>query len=396
MNVLHISSSDSGGAGIAAHRLHHALMESGVDSKMLCLNRHHKDNVYTYNVPLIDRLISHLPIPYRQNKYRSLIQDTNSSYESTTFPEAIYDISNHPLIQEADIINLHWVGGMLNYPKFFRSVKKPIVWTLHDMNPFLGFAHYEGDRERNSQFAKSENKVRSLKLKAYSQHDNITVVNLCRWMYDYSSNSEAFKNRHHAIIPNSIDTSIFKNYDQISLRTILDLPLNKPVIMFCCQSLINSRKGFDLLLDAFPGISSECFFLVIGNNSGIPDLKKCNIKSLGTVSDEKYMALLYAASDVHVLPSREDNLPNTMLESLCCGTPVISFSNGGMRDIIKYGFNGILVKDQTGKALAEAINNFIATKAKFDRNEIIKIAHAQFAPQVQANRYMELYNSIVQ
>ena len=67
-----------------------------------------------------------------------------------------------------------------------------------------------------------------------------------------------------------------------------------------------------------------------------------------------------------------------------------------MRDIIKDGFNGILVKDQTGMALADAINNFIATKAKFDRNEIIKTAHTQFAPEIQANRYIELYNSIVQ
>ncbi len=397
-NVVHISSSDSGGAGIAAYRLNKALLKYGVNSKLLCLHKSSSDpSVVRFNVSLFDRFIGHLPISYRQNKYQKLIRkiEQEKSYESITFPEAIFDISEHPLIKNADVINLHWVGGMLNYPIFFKKINKPIVWTLHDMNPFLGVAHYEGDYLRNEKYRNVEDKIRELKIRAYSNHYSLTVVNLCKWMYDYSIKSDAFKNRHHEIIPNSVNTDIFKFYDKNLIRKILQLPIDTPVIMFCSQSVANFRKGFDLLETAMHHLSSEPIFLVVGNIDRTNHINNSRLKILGAVSDERYMALLYSAADAFVLPSREDNLPNTMLESLCCGTPVISFDNGGMKDFIVDEENGLLVKTQTGESLTDSINRFLSIRNNFDRKKIAQKANDLFSPEKQAYSYNKLYTSIL-
>ena len=397
IKVVHLCSSNTGGAGIAAHRLNKALRDYGIDSRMLCLNKNGNDpSVEKFNIPLISRILNHIPIPYRQNKYKHIYNELSPHYESLTFPEAIFDISGHHLIEEADIINLHWVGGMLNYPLFFRKIKKPIVWTLHDMNPFQGFAHYQGDLERNPQDERIEKKIRNIKTNSYSHHKSISIVNLCKWMYDISSTSEAFKNRQHHIIPNSINTNLFKVKDKQKIREILGIPNKLPVLLFCSQTISNPRKGFDILAKALQSITQKCVLVAIGNNPGnLQKTNDLNLISLGTINDDRYLSLVYSAADAFVLPSREDNLPNTMLESLCCGIPVIAFANGGMKDVVVDGRNGLIVKEQTSEALASAIDSFICNAHIYSPQEISNEAHMRFNPKQQAIAYEEVYQSLL-
>lgn len=396
MKIAIVSSSDSGGAGIAALRLHKALMAYGVDSSMLCLHkRTNTPKVYEYKRSILSKVIDHLPfVPYKQNKYKKFYPALSECYECFSFPEAIYDISNHPLIQQADIVNLHWVGSVLDYPRFFKNVRKPIVWTLHDMNPFLGISHYYGDRDANVQFTALEEKVSKLKYEAICQHPNVSVVNLCHWMKDASEKSEVFSNRRHTVIPNSIDINVFKTYDRAEIRRDLNLPLEKPVLLFVSQSVENRRKGFDLLQDALKGLTRDCVLLVVGGvDEELRDRDNCLF--VGSVNDERRMAMLYAAADAFILPSREDNLPNTMVESLCCGTPVISFSNGGMRDHIQTLKNGILVEDMTAEALLAGINLFLDNISLYNRSKISEDAHEVFSPTMQAKRYMDFFQSVL-
>lgn len=398
MKVLILSSSDCGGAGIAALRLHKALMENGIDSSILCFFKGtNTPKVYRsrVNKSLFVKAIERISIPFKQNKYKKyhqlLLQGT---YEIWSFPEAIYDISKHPLVKQADIINIHWIGNHLNYESFFRNVKKPIVWTLHDMNPFLGIAHYCGDRDNHPQFLFLEEQIRQIKLKAIAQHPNVSVVNLCDWMKSYSSKSEAFANRKHAVIPNSIDITTFKVHDKTEVRKELDLPLDKPILLFVSQSVGNRRKGFDLLQEALTKLNRNCVLLVVGSVSdSLKELSNCRF--IGTVVEEQRMAMLYASADAFILPSREDNLPNTMVESLCCGTPVISFSNGGMRDHIQTLKNGVLVEMMTADALLEGIHLFLDNITQFDCESISQEAHLLFSPVNQAKSYMEFFQTIL-
>lgn len=396
MKIVHVSSSDSGGAGIAALRLNRALNGIGVDSKLLCVHKFSGDrNVERYDIPFIDKVLQHSHIPFKQNRYLNDTEIYKGVYETVSFPYAIYDISRSPIIQEADIINLHWVGNILNYRKFFKNVKKPIVWTLHDMNPFLGLAHYMGDYKRAVSTRELEHNLQDEKRNAVSKHGNIHIVNLCDWMKDYSQASEIFKKCDHSVIANSVNTEVFTLRDKHVCREVLGLPKGEKIILFCCQDLSNNRKGFDLLLNAIPYIKHDCMFAIIGKSDRVKFPDGIRYRAFGTLKDELLMSMIYSAADGFVLPSREDNLPNTMLESLCCGTPVISFSNGGMRDSIDDGTSGILIEPQSPKALAEGISRFLRMIDTFNRQSISMSASNKFSPNMQAGQYMELYERIL-
>lgn len=398
MKVVHISSSDSGGAGIAAQRLNKALCDIGVDSRLLCVHKSSgASNVEQFKIPLSRKLLYHSRLPIGQNKFFRHLHDYECSYEAVSFPLALYDISDSEIVKNADIINLHWVGNVLNYPRFFSTVKKPIVWTLHDMNPFMGIAHYIGDCIKNQKFNKLEDKIEKIKFDAISKSTNLTVVNLCEWMWNYSSNSKMFKTRHHVIIPNSINIETFNIKEKQAARKLLGLPLEEKVLLFCAQSINNQRKGFDLLLEALNYLKHPCTLAIVGSADNIIFPKGISMRFFGTVHDELLMSMIYAASDAFILPSREDNLPNTMLESLSCGTPVISFANGGMSDVITNRENGLLVFEQTGKALADCINQYLSfdDAELFNRNEISLKAHEMFNPNKQANAYLSLYRDLL-
>jgi len=399
MKIVHLSSSDSGGAGLAARRLNHALNDAGADSILLCRHKNSDDSsVVSFEEPLWAKILKKLPFcTYRQNKYRRYIDspEFNRNYESFSFPEAIYDISSHPLLQAADIINLHWLGSDINYPHFFNNVSTPIIWTLHDMNPFLGIAHFYGDKVKNTQNNELEERVRKIKTAAITKNKDLTIVSLCNWMDERASQSDTFKNRRHKIIYNSIDVSVFKQYDKLSARILLGIPAEANVFMFCCQYLNVPRKGLNILIEAINKLDENInnVFITVGGDFGKGVDK--HFLHFGTVLDEQSMAMLYSASDAFILPSLEDNLPNTMLESLCCGTPVISFSNGGMKDIIHTGINGILLDDCDSDSLAKAISDFILNKAQFDNYTISSDSRILFSPTRQAKEYLQLYSEVI-
>ena len=395
MKILIISYSDSGGAGVAALRLHKALVSEGGDSRLLCFNKSSDaPGVIMVQKPLWGRVLEHLPFPLWNNKYRKTARLVDRDYECVSFPESIDYITNHPLVKEADVINLHWVGSILPYKTFFKNVNKPIVWTLHDMNPFLGCAHFSIDVSRYPEWQNFDDAIRIKKEKWIHQARTIEVVDLCRWMQGYSSASGALGRYVHHIIRNSIDTSIFKPYDRQSVRNILEIPSEKKVLMFASQKISNYRKGYDLLQKALEHVS-DCFLLVVGAGfDDVPDKKE--VRYLGTVKDERLMAYCYAAADAFLLPSREDNLPNTMVEALCCGTPVVTMPNGGMADIVQNGVNGYISEEVSSEGFAKAINDCMAKGVGLSRNEISERAHGLFSPSVQAKAYMSVFRNVIE
>ena len=394
MKIVNISYSDSGGAGIAALRLHKALLAERIDSILLCFNKSSNDkNIIEVNRPLLSRLTEHLPLPIFNNKYRKIAPLINTDYECVSFPESVDYLTHHPLVQEADIINLHWVGSHLSYKHFFNKIDKPIVWTLHDMNPFLGCAHYLYDVINFPKWRKMEDDIRHEKEKWIHQHKNISIVNLCEWMKDYASKSVALGCYPQYIIRNSIDTTIFRSYSKKAVRELIGIPQAETVLMFASQYIRNTRKGFDILLDAIKDLKN-CTLLVVGILKENINTK-CNVRTIGSINDEHYMALLYACSDAFVLPSREDNLPNTMVESLCCGTPVITMRNGGMADIIHNGKNGYIADAINADSFQKSIDKFLACGVSENRDTISQSAHKLFSPSVQANAYIDIYRKAI-
>lgn len=395
MNIVIISSFDSGGAGVAALRLHKALLSKGENSHFLCFNQTSNiDNIVQINKPLHCKILEHLPLPFWNNKYKKIAPLINQDFECISFPESIDYLSNHPLIKNADIINLHWIGSNLSYKQFFRKVKKPIIWTLHDMNPFLGCAHFSRDIELYPKWRSIELKIRHKKEKWIHSAKHIEVVDLCTWMKKHSSESNVLGIYPHHIIRNSVDTNTFKSYPKQAARQLLDIPSNKPVLMFVSQNINNTRKGVDLLLSALKKLD-DFYILIVGAASEDLNLGN-NIKHLGYINDDRLMAILYASADAFLLPSREDNLPNTMVESLCCGTPVITMPNGGMTDIIRNGRNGYICKTITCDSLVATIKQFLKFGVSMSTSEISNEAHQLFSPFVQANHYLTVYKQAIE
>jgi len=405
IRVLHLSTFDQGGAATAALRLHAGLLQQGVKSSFMSLQQANPEKVSgmykfkrkTREKTLLDRIQTKLGNPVTQAKRNDLrMQDLKGDYETFSFPETDHRVENDPMMQEVDIIHLHWISYFVNQRTFFNAINRPIIWTFHDMNPVMGGFHYQGDLERNPAFMQLEAQLRKEKLKYFSQGKNLTVVTPSRWLGEAAAHHEALgtKPRHH--IPYGLNTSVFKPLDPDFSRTVFDFPPGKKIVLFVTERVSNYRKGFDLLMEAVRDISADTPYVIVTIGNSNAELSSFpNVIALGRVHDEHLLSVLYSAADVFVLPSREDNFPNVMLEALACGTPVIAFDTGGMAEVIQTGVNGILVKDISSLALRGVLNDFLRGKFVFDRKAIRQNAVAQFDLSVQATRYKDLYTSVL-
>ena len=380
-------------------RLHEGLVAKGVDSTFLCAVAKNSfssvEVVHLGDHSILKRVLLRLGYTGidKVEQSKKEIRSCKGDYEYYSLPFSNYRLEENELITRADILNFHWVSNFVDFPTFFR-IKKPIVWTLHDMNPLLGGFHYGEDllkNETNQELMHIERKFQKIKSEAIAGA-NLTVCSPSRWLHDASLAHPVMGQKPHHHIPYGLNTTIFRPYPQAIARQIFNLPREKKIIVFASANIGNKRKGFHLLKEAIARIPPEEDFLVVavGYNPNIPQEEK--IVFLDPIHDEALLPLLFSAADFCAIPSIEDNLPNVMLESLCCGTPVLGFSIGGLKDVIVDGSNGFLCPTVSGEALAATITR--ALRSSFDRMAISKDSIEKFDASVQADRYIALYNSL--
>ncbi len=394
-----INTNDYGGAGIAALRLHQALLEQKIDSHFLCLNKSKStvpkcESFFKNKAKLLFRILHRIYlVKYAYERNKNLINGKTGDFEIFSFSSMDYDISAHPLVKDADIIHLHWVADFLDWKSFFKNVDKPIVWTLHDMNPFLGGFHYLGDKKRNFLiFNALEEKLISTKIFALRKVSQLHIVCPSKWLQQQSMKSEIFGAYKHYVIPNSIPVNTFRPLDKLKSRQVFNLPLEKKIILFVADSVDNHRKGFSLLQKALQYIDDHNYALaIVGRYTAIELNQRISAYHLGYISDEVLLASAYSAADIFVIPSVEDNLPNTVIESLACGTPVVAFNVGGLPDLISNGINGFIAEKINVEELYQAIVK--ALNYDFTRSHIRNNAVSKFKPSIQVSKYMEIYKA---
>jgi glycosyltransferase involved in cell wall biosynthesis len=360
----------------------------------------------TKSIRILKELKLYSPTPKIQEPEIPFLQKRSEKLEMYSFPHSNYDITESLLYEQADIINLHWVANFLDYKSFFQKNTKPVVWTLHDMNPFLGIDHYaekyiEMDRHGepiSRSISKEESKInreiKDFKKECINQIENLTIITPSKWLAEEASKSELFRNRVVKIIPNGLDGEVFSPRDQKTSREILNLPLDKKIILFVADSVVNNRKGFSYLEKALEKFQTEETFLcAVGSNVNLRSNDR--VIALGEVKDERLMSVVYSAADVFVIPSLIDNLPNTVLESLMCGTPVIGFPVGGIPNIINHQENGLLAKEVSVNSLVETLREFLANPERFHREKIRRAAKEIYDQDLQAKKYLELFNEIL-
>ncbi len=186
----------------------------------------------------------------------------------------------------------------------------------------------------------------------------------------------------------------FKPMSSVEARERLGLPLDRPVFLIAALSLEDPRKGFSLLQDALQAISSSEFTILAFGNDTIEVLsKRSNFRHLGYLSLESEKRWAYSAADWTVIPSLADNLPMVAVESIACGTPVISFTVGGLPEVVIPGRSGILAGSPSRSALADALIHALQaspTKASL-RDSSRSVAEELFDSRRAACEYIRLY-----
>ena len=414
MKPLLISRSDlEFGADIAAYRLHRGLQEIGVDSKMLVQNKLSGDN---NAIEFIQGNLSRKLVNFRETFDAWPVKFYRDRARGMFWPGWFPDRMKSKVAPiEPDVISLHWICRGYLQIETLAKFDKPLVWTFHDMWGFTGGCNYSEDCDRYTascgncpQLGSNRDYdlsrwVWQRKAKAW-KNLNLAIVTPSKWMAERAIASSLFKKARVEVIPNGLDTQRYQPFDRATARKLLKLPQDKQLVLFGAISATGDRrKGFHLLQPALQSLSQSGWhdkieLVVFGSSqpSNPPDLG-FNSRYLGRLEDDISLALVYAAADVFVAPSVQDNLPNTVAEAIACGTPCVAFKIGGMPDMIEHQQNGYLAPafeiEELGRGIAWVLENRERHQKLCDRAR--EKAEQEFSQQLMARRYLSLFAELV-
>jgi len=418
MKVVHLSTSDTnGGAAIAALRIFNAQVKSGIDSKLLVQLKHSNDpRVISLVQTFGDKLKYYKRFLEDELSIRTLSVSSRGRF---TFPYFGLDLSKNKVINEADIINLHWInGGFLSLKSLSKigKMNKPIVWTLHDMWSFTGGCHYNVDCDKfvdKCGFCPSlkiktrgdlSNKIYLSKSEVYKDL-NLEIVTSSNWLRKEAGKSSLFLHKNIQTIHTPIDTELFRPLDRKMIRKKLNLPVEKKLILFASMNLTDERKGFRYLIQALSllkkvnaDIYNKTGLVVFGSlDEKVLNDIPFQVYQFGKINSQERIVECYNAADLFVAPSLQDNLPNTVIESTCCGTPVVAFDVGGMPDMIDHLEDGYLAKLKSPEDLAKGINTLLSNPDMLLKLKLACRLKAEklYNEDKVAHQYKELYNKII-
>ena len=417
LKVLIINKSENiGGAAVASLRLYNALKRSNVDVKIMVQDKPKgidSQAIVIANTYYKEKMSF---VRFVRERLFFLRHEKNKSLRYAFSPTNVgVDISTHPAVIEADIIHLNWINqgflSLASIEKLF-ALGKPIVWTLHDMWTFTGGCHYAGychgflENCGNCPMLKTaaRNDISSAqffsKMNMYKRR-KLSIVTCSNWLKSLASESSLLRDKNIKSIPNPLDTDIFRPLDKAACRISESLPPNKKLILFGAANINDSRKGMNYLVDAlshfnqrYPDYASQVELVFFGKVKA-ETLSELAFPShqLNYISDPERLVSIYNAADVFILPSLQDNLPNTVAEAMGCGVPVVAFKTGGVPEMIDHLKNGYLAEAKNSADLADGIYQVL-----FGNNDIAFAENARkkalnsYSEQVVVGEYLKVYS----
>lgn len=415
MKIVSLSTFDTqGGAARAAYRLHQGLNQISIESWILSKSKYSQDPqvIGAKSASGIEQAKTGLRLTLDQLPLKRYKTRGKQLFSPNWLPYKIIPQVNQ---LNPDIINLHWIGAGYIPIEALTKFTQPLVWTLHDMWSFTGGCHYNQDCDKFTmscgacpQLGSSKEKdlsrqIWQRKYKAW-QDLNLTIVTPSQWLANSAKTSKLFNHRRIEVIPYGLDTDIYRPIERQTARKLLKLPTDKQLILFLSLSPTSDRrKGFHLLQPALQKLSqtnkqTELELMIVGSGEPV-NPPKLGFKShyLGILNDDLTLALAYSAADVFVAPSIQDNLPNTVLEAISCGTPCAAFNIGGMPDMIEHQQNGYLAQAYETDDLAFGINWILENQERIKKlsTQARTKAEQEFTLLIQAQRYQNIYQSIL-
>ena len=404
MKILHIALSDGGGAGMGMMNLHYALLQQGVDSRVLVANKTTDDatvqvakpNQYLWPAIPIIRFLEKVARRFGLcfNRYDRIHHDIykvrKKHFVPFSSPVTPYDLSVHPLVKEADVINLHYVSDFVDVESFFAKVTKPIVWTLRDENPGLGGFHYRTTKQYyGSYFAPIEEAFLAIKRKAITGNKSIRLVSLSKGMRSFCAEIDFLQSLPNVVIYNPISPDTFMPYSRSEVRKALGLSEQDVLLLFISCSLGERRKRLAETIEALSlTVHKHIKLLCVGRMDFETDSPQ--VVLLGSIADPQKLSALYAAANAFVSPSVQESFGKTIVEALYCGTPVVSTPVGIAAEIVN-DTNGALCGEGTPLEIAQAIDKVLDTS--YDPVGIRKQMVSLFSPVKVANQYVALYQT---
>lgn len=398
---------------MAAGRLMEALVNNGVKAKMLVRDKE------TSRITVITNQTSWLKRQWDFVFERLCIYLRNGfSYKRVFLADIANtgaDITRMEEFRKADVIHLHWVNhGMLSLSDIERILKsgKRVVWTMHDLWTATGICHYAGTCEafktecRSCPVLTPGGKGRDLsttifrrKQKLYAS-GRITFVTCSQWLRREAVQSGLMQGQEVVSIPNAIDTQKFRPADKTEARHRRGLPTHQTLLLFGSVKVSDERKGFAYLVQAcqilahqHPELRQKLAVVVVGSHvEEVEHQLPFEVWKQGYVAEEQAMAEVYAAADIYVTPSLEDNLPNTIMEAMACGIPCVGFNTGGIPEMIDHEKNGYVARYRDAEDLAQGILYCMEPSRRDDLSrEAVRKTQRCWSQQSVAKQYLDVY-----
>jgi glycosyltransferase involved in cell wall biosynthesis len=420
MKITLINTADAGGGAPAAcMRLLKALEGQGIDVNLLVQQKlTTQPRVESVEKNWFDSKRARFNFLYERLPFIAFRERDKSVRFAFSTANAGVSIKHEKLVKEADILHIHWTNsGFLSIDnlKELLQLGKPIVWTLHDMWTFTGGCHYSGECDhfkhecgdcfflRNPNPKDISHKGWLRKADMYSATKDINFVACSKWLAGVAGQSSLLKGYKIQAIPNPIDTDIFSPKDKAAIRTKRNIGLDKKIILFGAANINDRRKGISYLLDAlnvlkknYP-VTNQVDIVIFGKNkhfdtSALP----FKVHELSIINSQQEIAEVYSMADVFVTPSIEDNLPNTVMESLACGTPVVAFNTGGIPEMVDQLQNGYLAEFKNSDDMAKGLYEMLysPSHAELSQNARDKVLR-DFNNETVAKQYMDVYQSLL-
>ena len=398
-----VSMSDiSGGAARATYRLHAALRARDVESTLIVRRR-------LTNDPSVRQYPEHgarwiRAVTTRASGLANQLQRTTNPVTHSSNP--------HPTRMNrrlrGGVANLHWVGSGMMSIEDLGCIPVPVVLTLHDMWAFCGAEHYapDGPDARWADGYTRDNRpvghggldidrlTWNRKLRSWRP---MPVVTPSRWLADCVRRSALMADWPVRVIPNPLDLDVFRPLPQYEARQVVDLPADVPVVLFgALGGDRDPRKGYDLLLSALHRLHppEHTVAIVFGQDAPLtpPDVG-IPLRWMGRINDESVLAALYSAADVMVVPSRQENLPQTATEAQACGLPVVAFDTSGLPDAVAHGETGYLARPFDPASLAAGIEWILEDAGRRRRLGVAAHERAKrlWGWDVVVPQYLEMY-----